>query len=580
MAFITVTDLGFRYTDTDEPIFKGLNLTIEKGSYTAVLGHNGSGKSTLARLLCGMLTPDEGKVTVAGYDTADEEHFYDIREKCAMIFQNPDNQLVAGIVEEDVAFAPENLGCPREEIRKRVDEALAIVGMTDHAGHAVAKLSGGQKQRVAIAGVLAMKLDCIIFDEATSMLDPSGRKELIAAMKKLNKEQGITVVTITHYMNEAVEADRVIVLDHGKMLMDGTPKEIFSHVDTLRDHSLAAPQVTELLHLLNKDGFAFPAGLLHTEEAADALQEEWNRRGCKPLVGLTHDRPPYTPAAPALELKNVSYIYSEGTPFRKVALDHVSIAFPKGEVIGVIGHTGSGKSTMASLLNGLLEPSGGQVLLNGEDIHADKKKLRFVRSKVGLVFQYPEYQLFEDTVAKDIAFGPKNMGLSEDEIATRVEAAAKFCGISERTMGHSPFEISGGQKRRAAIAGIVAMEPEVLVLDEPAAGLDPAGREDIFGGLLEYRNQKNATLLLISHSMEEVARYADRILVLKDGKVFLYGTVEEVFSDPDRLAQSSLDLPQITKLFAELKARGMTDAADVFTVPYAKKRMERLYDEK
>ena len=580
MNFIEAENLTFRYRDSDEPALKGLNLTIEKQSYTAILGHNGSGKSTLARLLCGLVAPDEGTVRVDGIDTADEDRFYDLREKCAMIFQNPDNQLVAGIVEEDVAFAPENLGLPRKEIRRRVDEALAAVGMTEYANHATAKLSGGQKQRIAIAGVLAMRPDCIIFDEATSMLDPSGRKEIMAAMRRLNKEYGITVLTITHYMNEAVEADRVIVLNKGQIYMDGTPKEIFSHVDELKNVSLSAPQVTELLHLLNRDGFSFPSGLLHTEEAADALQKEWQKRGCKPLVGITHDRPPVVEKPTVLELKDVSFVYGEGTPFRKVALDHVSIAFPKGEVIGVIGHTGSGKSTMASLLNGLLKPSEGTVLLDGKDIHADPKKLRYVRSRVGLVFQYPEYQLFEETTAADIAFGPKNMGLSQEEIDRRVKSASEFCGIHASAMERSPFDLSGGQKRRAAIAGILAMEPEVLVLDEPAAGLDPLGRDEIFSGLVEFKNARGATLLLISHSMEEVARYADRILVLKDGKVFLYGGVEEVFGRADDLAAAGLDLPQITKLFLELKNRGMTDAADVFTVPYAKRRTEKLYDEK
>ena len=580
MNFIEAENLTFRYRGSDEPVLNGLHLTIEKGSYTAILGHNGSGKSTLARLLCGLLTPDEGTVRVAGIDTSDEERFYDLREKCAMIFQNPDNQLVAGIVEEDVAFAPENLGLPREEIRRRVDEALSVVGMTDYALHATAKLSGGQKQRVAIAGVLAMRPDCIIFDEATSMLDPTGRKEIMAAIKRLNETYGITVLTITHYMNEAVEADRVVVLNHGQIYMDGTPKEIFSRVDELKEVSLSAPQVTELLHLLNKDGFSFPKGLLHTDEAADALQAEWNARGCKPLTDLTHERAPYTPNPPVLELKDVSFVYGEGTPYRKVALDRVNVAFPKGEIIGVIGHTGSGKSTMASLLNGLLKPSEGTVLLDGKDIHADPKKLRTVRSRVGLVFQYPEYQLFEETTAADIAFGPKNMGLSAEEIDARVKKAAAFCGIHDSAMTRSPFDLSGGQKRRAAIAGILAMEPEVLVLDEPAAGLDPMGREEIFSGLVEYRNARGATLLLISHSMEEVARYADRILVLKDGKVFLYGTVEEVFGRADDLSAASLDLPQITKLFLELKKRGMTDASDVYTVPYAKRRTEKLYDEK
>ncbi len=572
MSFIEINNLCFSYEDGGAPVLNGINLSFEKGSYTAVLGHNGSGKSTLAKLICGILQPTLGNITVAGYDTTDEESLWHLREKCGMIFQNPDNQLVAGVVEEDVAFAPENLGLPREEIRRRVDRALETVSMTEYAHHATSKLSGGQKQRVAIAGVLAMSPDCIIFDEATAMLDPTGRREIVAAMKKLNREKNITVITITHYMAEAIEADRVVVLDHGQVLMDGTPREIFSRVEELKSASLSVPQVTELLHLLSKDGTPFPPGILHTMEAADAL-EKVLPRGVFPAMPKQAQK---EMGAPALELKEITAVYGEGTPFRKEALKNVSVAFPKGEVIGIIGHTGSGKSTMATLLNGLRKPSTGEILLEGKNIWEVPKEMRKIRGRVGLVFQYPEYQLFEDTVRKDIAFGPRNMGLAEEEIQRRVEDAAKFCGLSPAELQKSPFELSGGQKRRAAIAGVVAMEPEVLVLDEPAAGLDPKGREEIFGGLMAYKERLGATLLLISHSMEEVARYADRILVLKDGRVYLYGTVQEVFGQAEKLFDASLDVPQITKLFIELKKRGFSAETDIYTVNYGKKLLERV----
>ena len=577
MSFIEVERLSFRYHPTEAPVLQNLTLSIEKGSYTAILGHNGSGKSTLAKLLCGILTPTEGKITVDGMDTADESVSLRLRKTCGMIFQNPDNQLVAGMVEEDVAFAPENLGLPREEIRRRVDEALAVVGMTAYARHSTAKLSGGQKQRVAVAGVLAMLPDCILFDEATAMLDPTGRRDIMAAMKKLNREKNITVVTITHYMAEAVEADRVLVLDHGKLLMDGSPRDIFSRVAELQKASLSVPQVTELLYLLEKDGYAFPKGILHAMEAADALESVLPKRA------LPADAAPPEPSgAPetdaALELRDVTVVYGEKTPFRTEALSRVSVRFPRGEVIGVIGHTGSGKSTLATLLNGLRKPTAGTVLLGGEDLWKEPKQMRKIRSRVGLVFQYPEYQLFEETVRADIAFGPRNMALPEAEIDRRVRDAAAFCGLSAAELEKSPFELSGGQKRRAAIAGVVAMEPEVLVLDEPAAGLDPKGREEIFGGLMAYRERYGATLLLISHSMEEVARYADRILVLKNGEVYLYGTVGEVFGQAEKLFDASLDLPQITKLFLELKKRSLCTETDVYTVPYAKKRLGRLLE--
>lgn len=271
----------------------------------------------------------------------------------------------------------------------------------------------------------------------------------------------------------------------------------------------------------------------------------------------------------AIELKNVSVVYGEGTPFRKVALDNITLGFEEKTITGVIGHTGSGKSTLATLLNGLLAPTSGTVMLHGTDIWTRPKEMRSVRARVGLVFQYPEYQLFAETVGEDIAFGPKNIGLDAEEVTRRVKLAADFCGLSRHELERSPFEISGGQKRRAAIAGVLAMKPEILVLDEPAAGLDPRGREDILGGLMGYKNSAGATMILVSHSMEDVARYADRIAVIKQGSLFMQGSVGEIFMQPEKLFDSSLDLPQITKLFVELKKRGIADDTDVYTVNYA-----------
>ena len=272
MSFIEARGVEFAYSPEDPLVINGIDLKIEKGSYVAILGHNGCGKSTLAKLLCGILLPTEGQILVDGMDVSDSEHAFDIRKKCGMVFQNPDNQLVASVVEEDIAFAPENLGLPREEIRRRVDMALETVDMTDYARHATYKLSGGQKQRIAIAGILAMQPECIVFDEATAMLDPTGRKEIAAAMKRLNKEMGITVVTITHYMNEAIEADRIIVMNQGEIIADGTPEEIFSQVDKLKALRLDVPQVTLLAHELQKRGVDLPDGILTIQELVEALK--------------------------------------------------------------------------------------------------------------------------------------------------------------------------------------------------------------------------------------------------------------------------------------------------------------------
>ena len=275
----------------------------------------------------------------------------------------------------------------------------------------------------------------------------------------------------------------------------------------------------------------------------------------------------------AISLKNVSVVYSAGTDFQKKALDNVSLEFGENQTIGIIGHTGSGKSTLAMLLNGLGKPTEGVVELNGSNIWEKPKEIRSVRFRVGLVFQYPEYQLFDETVYKDISFGPKNKGLDEKAVDKAVREAAKFCGISDELLEKSPFELSGGQKRRAAIAGVAAMEPEVLVLDEPAAGLDPAGREEILGGLSEYRRRNKSTMIIISHSMEDIARFSDYIVVLKNGKVYMQGTPGEIFCQAEKLFGASLDLPQVTKLFIELKKRGLAEDTDVYTVEEGVRRI-------
>ncbi len=278
----------------------------------------------------------------------------------------------------------------------------------------------------------------------------------------------------------------------------------------------------------------------------------------------------------AIELKNVSYVYSSDTPFRKTALDDVSLTVNAGVITGLMGHTGSGKSTMVQLFNGLTRPTSGQVLVGGEDIWAEPKKISRFRFKVGLVFQYPEYQLFEETVRRDIAFGPTNMGLDEAEIARRVEEAAIFCGISPEMLDKSPFDLSGGQKRRVAIAGIMAMEPEVLVLDEPAAGLDPQGREEILGGIRSYQRQKKNTVIIVSHSMEDMARYSDEIIVMDHGKIFMQGKTAEIFARADELTSVGLSVPQITELCNKLRARGLDIPYGIYTVEDAKAALLRL----
>ena len=269
---------------------------------------------------------------------------------------------------------------------------------------------------------------------------------------------------------------------------------------------------------------------------------------------------------PILQIEHLTHTYSAGTPFQRSAVDDMNLSMMDGEFLGIIGHTGSGKSTLIQHLNGLLKPTSGRILLQGKDIWADPKKIRDVRFQVGLVFQYPEYQLFEETVYKDIAFGPKNMGLDEADIDRRVRDAAAFVGLTEAMLDKSPFELSGGQKRRVAIAGVIAMEPKVLVLDEPTAGLDPRGRDDILARIQDYHRAKNASVVLVSHSMEEIARNVDRIVVLSDSHVFMEGAPRQVFARADELEQVGLDIPQVTKVALALRRRGLPVDTAVYTV--------------
>lgn len=583
MDIITVENLSFDYITRDEkgdviernPVLRDVDLKIPEGQFVAVLGHNGCGKSTLAKHFNAILTPTEGKVTVCGFDTSDEERIYDIRQSVGMVFQNPDNQIVATIVEEDVAFAPENLGVEPKEIRRRVDEALKQVDMYEFREHAPHQLSGGQKQRVAIAGIIAMQPRCIVMDEPTAMLDPKGRREVMKTIKRLNGEMGITVILITHYMDEAAQADRVVVMDGGRIIMDDAPRKIFAQSKRLREVGLDVPQVTELCCVLREKGVKISNEVIFEDECAEAISSlPLKSKTCE--TAKTDASETNQPEAEMIaKLDKVTYKYSIGTPFEKTAVDSVSLGIEKGEFVGIIGHTGSGKSTLIQHLNGLVKPTEGTVFINGRDIHAKGEKLRDVRFKVGLVFQYSEHQLFEETVAKDIGYGPKNMGLSDEEIAAAVAKAAESMGITH-LLEKSPFELSGGQQRRVALAGVLAMDPEILILDEPAAGLDPKGRDKILGLIKQYHEGSGKTILLVSHSMEDIVKFAGKVLVMNKGKLFCYDKADKVFERTDELVSIGLDVPQITRLSHRLKEKGIDIGDDVYTVDRAAKRILQL----
>ena len=566
-----------------EEILKGVDLTIKKGEFIALLGRNGSGKTTFSKQLNAILRPSEGTVTVDEMGTRDAEKLYDIRQHVGMVFQNPDNQMVAANVEEEVAFGPENLGMESDTIVARVKQALEQVRMWKRRKTAPNHLSGGQKQRIAIAGILAMHPDYIVLDEPTAMLDPKGRKEVMEALQRLNQEQEMTVILITHDMEEAALASRVILLADGQMRFDGRPEKFFGADALLAEMGMEAPLSYRVRKLIDSDVFEKKIGGARVEEATidkrekvaeyDKTGREWeasselvDKKKNKKAEAETDEK-----NQDLLSLQHVSYIYSPGTAYEKVALDDVNLSLGKGEIVGLAGHTGSGKSTMIQLLNGLLKPTGGTVTFEGKDIHAKGYSGNYLRSKVGMVFQYPEHQMICDTVWEDVAFGPGKQGLTGEACETRVEEALRFVDLPEKYYQASPLQLSGGQKRRVAIAGVLAMQPEYIILDEPAAGLDAAGKREIFDRIRRMSREQGIGVLLVSHSMEDLAEYADRIIVLDDGKKILDDRPVEVFAERETLETCGLDVPEAVKFADRLRAEG-------YAIPQTVIREEELLE--
>ena len=601
MENIVVKDVSYQYTrrnENDEVIetlsaLSALNFSIEEGSFVCILGHNGSGKSTLAKLFNALQLPSEGTILVSGMDSREEKNIFPIRREVGMVFQNPDNQIIASVVEEDVGFGPENIGLPTDEIWQRVNNALSAVHMEPYRLKSPNHLSGGQKQRVAIAGTLAMEPKTIVLDEPTAMLDPSGRKEVLESVLELKRKKGISIILITHYMEEAVDADRILLMDSGKLVMDGSPREVFQNVELLKEYRMDVPLITELAHKLQKKGFPIEKTILKKEEMEEelfklkeegfVLQESFTASELPGLSELSSKKP--EAGDYIVEAEHLSAIFQEGTAMESFALKDLSMKIRRGSLTAVIGHTGSGKSTLVQHLNGLIKAKSGEIFVSFREnpplVKSGKSFLFFkgkktiiekegklslseegfdyraLRFKVGLVFQYPEYQLFEETVLADVMFGPLNQGKSREDAEVLAKEALASLGIGEELYGKSPFELSGGQKRKVAIAGVLAMGPELLILDEPTAGLDPAGRDELFEEIAGLRRNYAMTILLVSHSMDDVARYADEVLVLHQGELKIEGTVEEVFSKKEELEAMGLGLPQIRALLFDLKQNGM-----------------------
>lgn len=580
---IDFEDVRFAYPGAAEEAVRGVTLRIPRGEHVCILGGNGSGKSTLARLMNALLVPTGGQARTFGMNIdGDPERALEIRRRAAMVFQYPDDQMVTNIVADDVAFGPENLGVPSEEIARRVDSALEAVGMMEFAQADPADLSGGQRQRVAIAGALAMNPEVLILDEPAAMLDAHGRQAIQHVLRGLS-ERGITIVHITHFMDDALDADRVIVLDRGTVALDGSPAEVFAQRNVIHALGLELP-----FELRLEDAVA---GARKPDEQSlpnpGRTRQAFSQPG--PIIGrVLPEFPEHSGRQPAKErsaiaFEHVSFSYADTEhPHRRTGLlarlgvhprrrmpraadtlRGVSFTVPMGSLTALIGSTGSGKSTTAELACALKLPNTGTVRIDGID-SADGARRDDLRARVGYVAQLPERQLFAETVFDDIAFGPRNLGLSAEEIERRVSDALDAVGLSHapNLLERSPFALSGGQRRAVAIAGVLAMQPAVLVLDEPMAGLDPQARRRMRALMLALK-EAGTTLFVITHDMDDVAELADHVIALNHGVVVAEGTPRTVFDIDEALLPG---VPSALAAARRLRAQGVPIEGDPLTI--------------
>jgi energy-coupling factor transporter ATPase len=593
---IRANGLFFSYHDgsgRDISALNGIDITIQEGEYVAVIGANGSGKSTLARHFNCLLRPTRGDVWVNGINTRDPAGWREIHRKVAMVFQHPESQAVATTIEEDVAFGPENLGVPPDEIRNRVDWAIGAVGLAGLHKRAPHHLSGGQKQRLALAGVLAMQPRCIVLDEATSMLDPSGRRELSEIIQKLH-DQGVTIVVITQDMDEAAMCERVVVLSQGRVVRDDLSRTIMTDWKFLLSVGLDSPSVSRLAREVHARRPDFPDNILNVYEFIEdvrrlSYREVLNYTGLNGQNTLSSKGFFNNPPAPETETENrilrksiieafnLHHTYMRGTPLETEALKGVNFTIKAGEIVGLIGATGSGKSTLLQHLNGLLSPQSGEVRIADLQVAQKQQNPQTIRQQVALLFQQPEDQLFERYIADDVAYGPVNLGLPLLEVRKRVERALEAVGLPiEVFRDRTIYSLSGGERRRAALAGVLALEPKVLVLDEPTAGLDPGGRRELLSLLRHWQSQDERSIVWASHSMEEIAQIAEWVTVMADGRIVLEGTPRQVFNQAETLTIYGLDVPQVAQVMRSLVKLGFNVPNDVLTIDEAIPVLDRI----
>ena len=534
---------------------RSIDLQISPGEDIALIGANGSGKTTLARCLNGLQQAQTGRVLVNGMDTSDPTQLRSIRQLVGMVLQNPDDQLVGTTVADELAFGLENLALASDEISHRVEETLAAFDLEAYRRYPPDRLSGGEKQRVAIAAVVAMRPHYLVLDESTALLDPGERQQVAELLQRLRTAYGIATILITQSPEEAARADRVIVLHAGRVHTDGPPAALFADPPKLRALGLDLPFASALAAHLS---------LAETHLELDALSDAL--AALKPQTPLApRTPPPPPPPAPSkLATEGLTHLYDEHLPTQRYGIRDITIDVPTGTVLALVGTNGSGKTTLAQHFNALLKPSRGRVLLDNCDIGSQPPAR--VRQRVGLAFQFPELQLFAETVAEDVAFGPRNLGFAPERVDCLVARALALVDMPLEEFGpRQPLSLSGGERRRAALAGVLAMDPEVLVLDEPTAGLDPRTTARLCQLFVELGDQ-GRTLVLISHDMELVGRLATHVAVLRQGRIELQGSARAVLAHPEFDAISGLMPPMSVQLVRRLRQRGLALAGDPLTL--------------
>ncbi len=536
MAFIELDRATYSYESSSRPAVDSVSLRIEEGEYVALVGANGSGKSTLLRLVAGLRRAGSGAVRVAGLDASVPSNDRAIRSALNLVFQSPPDQIVATVAEEDVAFGPENLGLPREEVVRRVDEALAAVGLEGERGRPPHFLSAGQQQRLAVAGALAMRGRFIAFDEATAMLDPSSRDAMLDIMDGLSA-RGIGILHVTHDMAEAARARRVVALEAGRIAFDGDPEEFFRLAASGR-FALGLPPAADLARRLGLEPRAAEsprelasriASLLPPIAAGEAGRGARGGAAAGDRRAAVAPRLAASPAGDhAIILDTVSYTYLRGTVNEREALDSATLAVPRGAFVALVGRTGSGKSTVLQLMDALAFPAKGRVLSFGDDTSSPSADLRRLRTRAPLAIQRPESALFEFYAGDDVAYGPRNLGLSGKELAGRARRSMEAVGLPYAEFrDRRTRSLSGGESRKLALAGILALDPEALLLDEPTSALDPASKRAVME-LALGQARSGRTVVAATHSMEEAAA-ADLVALVDQGRITRFEPPREFF---------------------------------------------------